>query len=76
MTFFRKGIVVCKIDRSRTESDQMFYDRCTFIVNLDPKTESEYNQAVLYSNIYVNHKYLKCLYNSEIMNQLNKMTIK
>ena len=54
------------IDADLSESDEIFYDRISFIVKNIKKYDLDY--LVNLSKIYSNSKYKKCVYNDEIMN--------
>lgn len=73
MSVFRKDNIICIVHRENNESLQHFYERGTFIVNQKPKNDKEYNKCVIYSNIFINSKYLKCEYDSNIMKELTTM---
>lgn len=74
--FFRKSNLICKIEKEidTDETMEQFLDRGYFVMNQNPQTEEEYNTAVLYSRIYINVKYKKCMYEDRVMMILkNKM---
>jgi len=73
---FRKGSIICIIKRNSKENLDVFLDRGNFIVSQKPANEKEYNEAVIYSNIYANYKYLHCTYDTDIQNKLNNMMAK
>ena len=56
------------IDADLSESDEIFYDRISFIVKNIKKYDLDY--LVNLSKIYSNSKYKNCVYNDEIMNLL------
>lgn len=60
------------LDKIAFESDEMLYDRITFIL----KNYKKLNLDILiaFSKIYLNVKYKQCVYSDEIMEQLNKLT--
>jgi hypothetical protein len=70
MTAFRKGNYMCIVDRDIAEPIERFIDRGNFILNRKPLTKEAYNEALIYSRIYINVKYLKCVYDDKIMNNL------
>lgn len=73
MTLFRRGNSAFLIEREYNEADEIFVDRGNFIASQLPKTENEYNKVELFSRIYVNVKYLGCVYDDTVMARLNKM---
>lgn len=73
MTFYRKNDVIYLIEKNEDESNDVFIDRCNFIVSQNPKNDKEYDKIILYSLLYTNVKYLGCKYENVIMEELNKM---
>jgi hypothetical protein len=60
--------------KNNDERDEMFFDRCWFIVkNIDKYQD---NMSYLYhlSLLWVNHKYLKVTYNEEIMKAIQSVS--
>lgn len=70
---FRKGSTFCIINRNSGENRDMFIDRGNFIVSQKPNNDNEFNEAVVYSNMYANHKYLHCTYDTDVQNKLDGM---
>lgn len=75
MSLFVRDGYVYYIERGNNEIDEHFFARSNFIVSQKPKTEAEYEHAVKYSKIYINIKFLKCKYNQEIVDELNKINL-
>ena len=73
MTAFRRGDYICLVDRGELEPFERFLDRGNFIVSQYPQSSEEYNKVVLFSRIYINSKYLGCMYDGIVMGELNKM---
>lgn len=71
--FFKKGNIICKVDQDLDESDDNYIERGYFITSQNPKNDEEYNNALLYSRIYINVYYKKCIYEDKIMRTLEKM---
>lgn len=66
--------MICVINSVAGESNNHLNERGKFVLNQKPKTADEYNKAVLYSFIYVNHKFRGCVYNDDVMKTLATMT--
>lgn len=73
MSVFRKGITICYVLQDDDESYEHFIDRGNFIVSQAPNNDKEYNEALMYSRFHINNKILKCRYNPNIMQKLDKM---
>lgn len=73
MTTFRKGTTICFVQRNEAENIDKFIDRGNFIASQKPQNDQEYDKSVVYSNIHINVKYLKCTYGSNVMQGLEKM---
>jgi len=73
---FRNKTLIYLVERDDEEPFEYLMDRGYFIANQMPQNDDEYNNALLYSRIYINHKYFGCIYNNVIMNELNKMIVK
>mgnify|MGYP002075881669 CR=1 FL=1 len=73
MSFFRKDTTICLIQKNEAENIDKFNERGNFVVKQKPQNDREYNKTVLYSNIYINTKYLKCKYSDGITKELEKM---
>lgn len=71
---FRKDNTICIVNKNRNEPIHHYNERGYFIVCQKPTNKNEYNKAVIYSNIFINVKYLKCSYNTKIMENLTTMT--
>lgn len=75
MAFYRKNNLICLIDQGVHETNEHFIERCNFITSQPIKNDNDYQKAVLYSRIYINHKYLKCGYENDVMSELDKMKV-
>lgn len=73
---FRNKNLIYLIERDEAEPLEYLMARGYFIANQMPQNKDEYNNALLYSRIYINHKYFGCVYNNIIMDDLNKMIVK
>lgn len=60
------------IDYLPSESDEMFYDRVNFIINLNNKKINDLNYIINLSKIYSNVKYKKVSYDNTIMQELSE----
>ena len=63
---------MCTVKRDIGETEEKFSERILFITNQKPKTQKEYNTAVLYSRLYINKKYFKCVYENSLEQVLIK----
>jgi hypothetical protein len=72
MSFYKDGYI-CLVPRDNNESKEHHISRGYFVVSQMPTNKKEYYEAVKYSRIYNNVKYLKCTYSDIIMDKLNKM---
>ena len=70
---FEKNCYIIILEQEEDEPLEWHIDRGYFVVSQIPTTVEEYNEAVRYSRIYVNHKYKKNGYDDEIENKLKKM---
>ena len=73
MSVFRKGSIICLVQQNEAENIDKFIVRGNFITSQKPQNDQELEKAILYSNIYVNVKYLKCEYSGNIMKELKVM---
>jgi len=76
MSVFRKNDKIYIVNKDSMETYEQFIERGNFVASQTPLTEQEYENVVLYSHIYVNNKYLQCIYKEEIMDKLDKMLSK
>jgi hypothetical protein len=67
---FRKGNFYCFVEQEESESREYYLKRGHFIANQRPMNQVEYDEAVLYSKIYMHVKYSKCIYSPSIMKKL------
>ena len=61
------------INRNKYEIDKSYQMRLLFISLLKPKTQKSFNDAVMYSNIWINMEFLKCGYPQIIENKMKKI---
>lgn len=73
MSIFRKGSVICIVEKQDNENRDVFIDRGNFIVSQKPNNKKTYDEAVVYSKVYTNEKYLHCEYDSEVKGRLGVM---
>ena len=73
MVVFKKHGFICNVEKDKNELDDHFVDRGLFIVSQKPETVKEYNVSILYSRCYINVKYNKCEYTSQMMEVLSEM---
>ena len=59
------------IDQHEFESDDIFHQRMWFIAKQQPKNKEEMEEAIYYSTIWANIKFLNCEYNSDILNKID-----
>ena len=69
------GTKVYLFPRLHYETDTSYFLRKDFFVNISPKTEKEYLNALTMSIIWRNMKILECTYQPEIIENINKMMI-
>ena len=70
MSIFIKQGYVCKLEKDINEFDEHFQTRGLFLVSQKPTNQMEYQKAILFSRIYANYKFLGCIYDDQIMNEL------
>lgn len=73
---FKKDGFVCNVEQDKYEQKEHLIVRGYFVVSQKPITKEQYDEAILYSRIYVNTKFKKCLYNDEITHKLETMVAK
>lgn len=73
MTLFHKNKNICIINKFENEPNEHFLDRCNFITSQQIKNDTDYNKIITFSRIYVNNKYLGCMYDAQTMYQLKAM---
>lgn len=61
------------ITTDNIEAPEKHSERSWFVVSQKPKSHNEYSHAVIYSKIYVNNKYDGCIYNNEVIKELEEM---
>ena len=74
MTIFEKDGYVILLKKDIGEPTEHLVERGYFVVSQKPKTQEEYDIAILYSRIYINKKYKKCKYGDTIENKLMDMS--
>lgn len=62
-----------EIKRNKHEIDENYQMRLLFVSLLKPNTLKKFNEAVMYSNIWINIEFLKCKYSSIIENKITKI---
>lgn len=73
MSIFRKGSIICIVEKCDSESRDVFLDRGNFIVSQKPHNKKTYGEAVVYSKVYANEKYLHCEYDLDMKGRLDAM---
>jgi len=73
MTTYEKKNYIIYLKRDYGEPREYYTERGYFIVSQKPKTQKEYDLAVLYSRIYINKKYKKCEYSENIEKKIKEM---
>jgi len=63
------------LEKDIYEPHEHFIDRGNFIVSQQPKNNSEFTQALVYSRIFVNVKYNRAKYSDEVMEILEKKVL-
>lgn len=71
---FRKDDYICIVNRDMNEPIEQFIERGIFISRQKAKTDQEYDKIIKYSRIYINVKFYKCGYSTEIMNELDRLS--
>ncbi len=49
-----------------TLRDDMFYDKCWFLIKSNPQTKNEIINSTYLADIYINMKYLGCRYSKDV----------
>ena len=68
-SFIKNGQLVV-LDSDPGELYQHHSERGMFVVGQHPTNQQEYDEAVKYSRILINSKYLKCTYSNQITTNL------
>lgn len=61
------------IPQIASESSEHTYLRCNFIASQVPTTQESFDQATVYSYIYINNTLYGAVYNDDIMSKLEAM---
>lgn len=64
------------IKKNNNETTEKFITRCNFIIKQKPKNDIDIEKYNMFSNIYINSKYLNVKYNDDIHNKLKLMVNK
>lgn len=75
MSLFKKSNMLYIINQEETESYEKFIDRGNFISSQLPTNDAMFLEALKFSRLYVNVKYLNCKYDDHVMKELNKKII-
>lgn len=67
---FKKNGFMCNVSRDTYEHLESLINRGYFVANQKPTNNQLYEEAVLYSRIYMNIKYKKCEYNNQVLQKL------
>jgi len=68
-----KNGISYNIKKIKFESDDIFYERMWFIVNLEPTNKIELDEAIHNSILWSNIKFLKCDYGNKINNKIKSI---
>lgn len=74
MNIFKNGSTIYFLEKNETDNMDVFLDRGIFIAS--QKCEDNLDSVVLYSNMYINNKYLGCEYDEVNMKIINEMVKK
>ena len=74
MQYFRNKDYVCGLKREPFEPLERFIERGYFVAKIKPKNDKEMEEAIKYSRIYINVKYLDCNYEKDIHERLKFLT--
>ena len=72
MNGFHNGIFY-SFPSENTQRDDIFYDKCWFIIKSNPLTEDEIIRCTYLADIYINIKYLGCRYARDIEFEVKKV---
>lgn len=72
MSFSKNGYI-CRLEKDKSESFEHYITRGLFVASQKPNSDKEYDEAVLYSKIYINTNFHKCGYPDKIMKKLDEM---
>lgn len=75
MNIFRNGDMMYFVERNEAENIDMFLDRGNFIAS-QKCGEEDLERIIVYSNMYVNSKYLGCVYELVEMEVIDMMVRK
>lgn len=59
--------------KDKDETNEIFEKRKKFIAMMKPKSKLDYSKALVLSRIIINILVLKCIYNENIMNKVEKI---
>jgi len=72
---FTENGFFCTIEQDDDEPLEQFYERGHFIVSQKPISIIKFNEAIIYSRIWINKKYLGCEYDENVNQKLKKMEL-
>lgn len=67
------GTKIFLFPRLKYETDKSYFIRRDFFTNVSPKTQKDYLNALTMSMVWANMKLLKCVYNTDVVENINKM---
>ena len=70
---FHKDEYVVFLKMDSGEIYDHFIERGLFVASQKPKTDKEYEEALLYSKIYMSSKIYGCVYQKNVMDRLKEM---
>lgn len=73
MTLFHKNKMICVVNKNKYEPFDHYYQRCNFVTSQIINDQEDYDKVITYSQIFINHKYLGCEYDKNVMNTLDEM---
>jgi hypothetical protein len=72
------SLIDCKdkyiiIYKNKDESREKYYERCNIVRNNLSKGKYSFDELIVLSNIYINMKYLKCVYSDDIILKIKEL---
>ena len=67
---FKKNGKSISLERKTSESEDIFYNKGWFIVSQDLSKYNTLEDLIKIGELYVNIKYKKCIYDTNLMNQI------
>lgn len=73
MSSIKKSGFVYLPKKNEDETNEIFEKRKKFIAEMKPKNQEEYYRASVFSRIIINILVLKCIYNNDVMEHVEKI---